>query len=121
MSSRLITVLSLTSTSALGCIICWLALTPQDWPELSPSLPHDKLAHTAAFAALVLPSAVLRPRFLWWTLPLATALGVGIELVQPLVGRSQESMDVVADFIGLGLGAALGLLIRWFLKRIPGF
>lgn len=117
MSSRLITVLALASTAALGGVICWLTLTPQDWSERSTSLPADKLAHIAAFAALVLPSAILRPSFLWWTIPLAAALGVGIEVVQPLVGRSQEGMDVVADFIGLGLGAIFGLLIRWYLKR----
>ena len=114
---RTVTAIAAAATLALGIAISWLTLTPQDLPDLGPTLPVDKLAHVAAFAALILPSAILRPRFLWWTFPLAALLGCSIELIQPYVGRSQEWMDVVADCVGLILGTGLGLMIRRFLKR----
>lgn len=113
---RTVTALAVTATLTLGTAVTWLTLTPQDLPKVD-TLPIDKLAHVAAFTALIMPSAILRPRFLWWTFPLAALLGFSIELIQPYVGRSQEWMDVVADCAGLILGTALGLLIRRILKR----
>ena len=113
---RTVTALAVLATVALGLSVSWLTLTPQDLPKVD-TLPVDKLAHVAAFAALILPSAILRPRFLWWTFPLAALLGFSIELIQPYVGRSQEWMDVVADCVGLLVGTGLGLVIRRFLKR----
>ena len=96
---RTVTAFALLATIVLAAVISWLTLTPQDLPKAN-DLPIDKLAHAVAFAALILPSAVLRPRFLWWTFPLAAILGLGIELVQPYVGSSQEWIDVVADLAG---------------------
>lgn len=114
--ARLISIFALTTTAALAALICWLTLTPQDLPKVQ-SLPTDKLAHILAFAALIAPVAVLRPRFLWWILPLAALLGFGIELVQPWVGRHREWADGGADLIGLLAGTIAGLLVRRFLKR----
>ena len=113
---RTVTALAVAATIALGTAIIWLTLTPQDLPKID-TLPVDKLAHVAGFTALILPSAIMRPRFLWWTLPLAALLGFSIELIQPYVGRSQEWMDAVADCVGLIVGTGLGLMIRRFLKR----
>ena len=113
---RTVTALAVTATVALGLSVSWLTLTPQDLPKVD-TLPVDKLAHVAAFTALILPSAILRPRFLRWTFPLAALLGFSIELIQPYVGRSREWMDVVADCIGLVVGTGLGLMMRRFLKR----
>ena len=113
---RTVTALAVTATFALGLAVSWLTLTPQDLPKFY-ALPIDKLAHVAAFTALILPSAILRPQFLWWTFPIAALLGFSIELIQPYVGRSQEWMDVVADGIGLIVGTGFGLMIRRFLKR----
>ena len=113
---RTVTALAVSATVALGLSVSWLTLTPQDLPKVD-TLPVDKLAHVAAFTALILPSAILRPGFLWWTFPLTALLGFSIELIQPYVGRSQEWMDVVADFVGLIVGTGLGLMIRRFLKR----
>ena len=113
---RTVTTIAVMATLTMGIAISWLTFTPQDLPKVD-TLPVDKLAHAAAFAALILPSSILRPRFLWWTFPLAALLGFGIELIQPYVGRSQEWMDVVADCVGLILGTGLGLMIRRFLKR----
>ena len=114
---RTVTAIAVTATLALGIVISWLTLTPQGLPDLGPTLAVDKLAHVAAFTALILPSAILRPRFLWWIFPLSALLGFSIELVQPYVGRLQEWMDVVADCVGLIVGTALGLMLRCFLKR----
>ena len=113
---RTVTAIAVTATFTLGLTISWLTLTPQNLPKVD-TLPVDKLAHVAAFTALILPSAILRPRFLWWIFPLAALFGFSIELIQPYVGRSQEWMDVVADCVGLLVGTGLGLVIRRFLKR----
>ena len=89
--------------------------TPQDLPKVN-DLPIDKLAH-AGLRCLILPSAVLRQ--LSGGPSLAALLGLGIELVQPYVGRSREWIDVVADLAGLLAGTGLGLMLRQFLKTGP--
>ena len=104
------------ATFGLGALICWLTLTPQSLPK-SSGYQLDKVAHFIAFAALILPTAVLRPRFLWWSLPLAAGLGIGIELIQPYFGRSKEWMDAVADLFGLAAGTVAGLILRQTFKH----
>lgn len=111
-----VTVLVIATTFASGITISWLTLMPQDLPDLEPNLPVDKFAHVAAFTAFILPSAILRPRFLWWIFPIAALLGFTIEVIQPHVGRSLDWMDVVANFVGLIIGIGLGLFIRWLSK-----
>ena len=110
------TALALVATLLLTGVICWLTLTPQAFQTPPSALPLDKVAHALAFGALIAPSAVLRPRYLWWTLPAAAALGFGIELIQPWVGRSREWADAGADLVGLALGTVFGLMLRRFLK-----
>ena len=104
------------ATFGLGALICWLTLTPQSLPK-SSDYQLDKVAHFIAFAALILPTAVLRPAFLWWCLPLAAGLGIGIEVIQPYFDRSKEWMDTVADLFGLAAGTGVGLILRQTLKH----
>ncbi len=44
-------------------------------------------------------------------LVIGTAIGFGIELIQPLAGRSREFTDLCADLLGLLVGLAFGLLV----------
>ena len=72
-----------------------------------------------AFAALIFPGALLYLRSLIWLIPAALFFGAVIEFVQPLVGRSAELADFVADVIGVVCGIILALSMRrwWFRPR----
>ncbi len=50
-------------------------------------------------------------RAIIYTLSYGTALGLVIELLQPHFGRSQEWLDLAADFMGLVVGIAFALLL----------
>lgn len=100
--------LLLTALLALGIAFGTLMPTGLNAPPLPGG---DKLHHLLGFAALVLPGIALMPR---WTLAfLAFGLGLGalIEVIQPSVGRARELADLIADALGLGLGAAAGLTL----------
>ncbi len=98
----------------LATIIAVLTLSPQvSMPVAAHGL--DKLYHLAAFAALVFPTAMLRPR--WWRSVsiLAILYGGIIEIVQPVFGRSAEMSDLLADGLGVMIGILLGLAARQLL------
>jgi hypothetical protein len=111
--------LSWALTTLLAMAILGLTLSPPMTLPLPDTgfLQVDKLYHIAAFAALMLPAAILNPRSLRWILPAGLALGLAIELIQPQVGRDASAFDFLADAIGLALGAALGLSLRRYLTR----
>ena len=80
-------------------------LTPvETLPNVSGS---DKLYHLISFASLTLLIAIIRPNSMWIILCLSIAFGSAIELLQPLVNRSCEMVDFLAD----GVGAILGFLV----------
>lgn len=102
--------LALILTALIALAICAATLAP---PTGLPSVPgSDKMHHVLAFLMLALPAALVSPRLLWGVVPLAALFGAGIELVQPLVGRSAELADWQADMAGLLIGTALGLSAR---------
>ena len=73
----------------------------------------DKAAHLIAFALLAFPlNMAARPR--WFLLNTGFVLfGGAIELIQPLVGRHGEWLDLGADMLGVvvGMTVARGLYI----------
>ena len=79
---------------------------------------NDKVQHILAYAALgFLPAIHERRRTLAVLLVLAAALGVLLEygqLYSP--GRSFDVYDMLADAIGIVIGAAIGLSLRPFLN-----
>ena len=109
--------LALASTACLAVTIGWLTLTPSQ-PHTPPfvTLP-DKAYHAIAFAALILPSAVLAVQSLPWILGAGLAYGGLIELIQPQVGRSAEIGDMVANMAGLAAGLAIGWCLRRLFRR----
>ncbi len=113
--------LSWALTALLAVTILGLTLSPPVRLPLQDLglLQIDKLYHIAAFAALILPAAILDPRGLRWVLPAGLALGLAIEIIQPNVGREASAFDFLADALGLALGAALGLALRRFRTRSP--
>lgn len=97
-------------TVALAAAIAYLTLVPR--PPSPVQFPHvDKLYHALAFAALVFPTTILRPR--WWGRMAVLAIGYGalIELVQPLFGRDAEWLDLVFDGLGVAVGTLSGVLL----------
>ena len=107
--------LALLATVLLTAAIAYLTLTPAR-PEASAGLLSDKAYHVIAFASLIFPGTLLYLRSLIWLIPAALVFGAAIELVQPLVGRSAEVADFVADIVGVACGLILGLIMRrlWF-------
>ncbi len=72
-----------------------------------PDAPgSDKLHHFVAYAAIVFPVCVVRPRAALWMVPLAVAYGGMIEAIQPTFGRTADLGDVVANTTGALIGAA---------------
>ena len=110
--------LALLATALFAAVIAYLTLTPPR-PEALDGLLSDKAYHVIAFAALIFPGALLYLRSLIWLIPAALVFGAAIELVQPLVGRSAEMADFVADVVGVACGLKLGLILRrrWFQPR----
>jgi VanZ family protein len=97
-------------------VIAVATLMPQDHLPQGPA-GLDKAFHALAFAALVLPAALLRPDRLPVVMLLAFAYGGLIEPIQPLVGRSAEWADLLADAFGVMAGAGIGLALRRGLLR----
>ena len=103
-------------TAALALVILALTLSPRPI-VLADFNQADKLYHLAAFAALIMPTALWRPHRIAWTIAAGLILGLGIEIIQPHVGREGSALDFLADALGLALGAACGWLLRRLLAR----
>lgn len=97
----------------LWMVVSYLALTPS--PKQGPDLGWDKLNHTSAFVALAFAAwlgfaQAQRSQRLWMLVLLA--YGGGIEILQLYVpGRSCEWGDLLADAVGITVGASLGIFI----------
>jgi VanZ family protein len=93
-------------TLAILFVITGLSLFPL--PEL-PDMPgNDKSGHLIAYATLMLPVAIRRPKhWLLYGLFFIAYSGV-IELIQPFVNRYGEWLDLLANVTGLLLGAVIG-------------
>lgn len=88
-------------------------------PSAAGSIPHaDKVVHAAIFAAPALLGVLggLRP----WLVALVLAVHAPVsELVQHALipGRFGDPLDLLADWVGVGIGLALGL---WLARRWRG-
>ena len=91
--------------------LTWASLQPPGTALGDPN-PFDKLYHLAAYACVAGPLGLAWPRKAWVWLGVLLAWGIGIEMLQPLVGREGSLEDVAANLAGLGLGAGVGWGIR---------
>lgn len=115
MTSRTADRLALVATALVLAVLLAATLSPP--MNLEGNLPgNDKLHHFLGFAALTFPLCARNPRAAFWLVPVAVVLGGAIELIQPLVGRTAEWGDFVADGAGALAGAGLGWAI-WRLRR----
>ena len=99
---------------ALVLTICWLAFDPK--PPPAADTGHDKLSHAIAFLVLAVCAVRAHPaQPLHRLFGALLAFGALIEVVQSRIpGRSAEWADLLADAIGIALGALLAL---WWLRR----
>jgi len=83
------------------------------WPVAHlPSVPGtDKTHHFIAYAALMLPTALRKPKH-WLIITFAfLAFSGAIELIQPYVNRYGEWLDMAANSFGLIFGFILAKII----------
>lgn len=91
-------------------LITVLSLTPiSELPDVPGS---DKGHHLIAYFTLALPAALHGGRRWFLLMPMFLLWSGAIELIQPLVNRHSEWLDLAANCSGLGLGAITGYLIR---------
>ena len=95
-------------------LAAYLLIAPQVGPP--PVIPfQDKLAHMVVFAALPSPAVLALPRkYLWFWVAHMGALGLGIEIVQPMAenGRTGSMWDFLVDLAGIALAVGIGRAIR---------
>jgi VanZ family protein len=82
------------------------------------SLPVDKILHFSGYCILAIVFVLgLRPRLFVPALIGLIAVGVGIEYLQPLNGRTFDWSDAAANTLGVAIGGAVGLLVRAVRRR----
>ncbi len=76
------------------------------WPVSQlPNVPGtDKTHHFIAYAALILPTALRKPKYYLVLVLLFIAFSGAIELIQPYVNRYGEWLDMAANTLGLVCG-----------------
>jgi len=105
---------------ALWCsvVVYFSLLAPAELPELFRSI-KDLFLHFVAYgvAAFLLTMGSRSPRGPWKPAVVSFVLGVGLEILQPIValGRTFSYLDMVANTVGLIFGMLLALR---FGKRI---
>ena len=86
-------------------------------PVTVPDVPGgDKTLHLAAYAALMFPAGLRRPKHLPLLFLFFIFYSGMIELIQPYVNRRGEWLDLAANALGL----ACGLLLAGLLRRLTG-
>lgn len=118
--------------AAWACVAAAIVLSLAPRSSTDPATPADKLAHLSGYAVMALcflAAAVWAPvrgRGRWPDMPgrvVAAVIGFSLcmELVQPLVGRTADIADGVANALGAALGWALWSALRRRLEgRSPG-
>jgi VanZ family protein len=105
-----ITLLTLAAITALSL-----------WPlEFLPSVPgSDKTHHFIAYAGLMLPTALRKPKY-WLLIGLFFIGWSGaIEILQPYVNRYGEWLDLAANTAGIVCGLLIAQMINHFYPAIP--
>lgn len=100
----------------LGLTITYLSLSPIQ--EL-PSVPGtDKTHHFIAYAALMFPIALRKPKH--WKIYGAVLIGYSgvIELIQPYMNRHGEWLDMLANTSGVIIGIFLATLVNFLVNQI---
>jgi hypothetical protein len=94
-----------------------LMLGPFGGAEASSGV-SDKVAHFLVFGLILWSFGVLFPRLpRLWAAVAAVALGGAVEVVQGMVGRDADWLDLAADAAGIAVALALWVVWRGFRPR----
>ena len=102
----------ISSTLFILMMITILSLRPL---QMLPPVPgSDKTHHFIAYATLIFPTALRKPKY--WQIIVLLFIGWSgaIELIQPYVNRYGELQDLAANIIGLVCGYLLVQIVNWF-------
>ena len=102
----------ISSTLFILMMITILSLRPL---QMLPPVPgSDKTHHFVAYATLIFPTALRKPKY--WQIIVLLFIGWSgaIELIQPYVNRYGELQDLAANIIGLVCGYLLVQIVNWF-------
>lgn len=115
--SRKIHRLAFAAFVAASLFTLWRAVLPDDGGF--DLIPWDKAKHFIAFYVLTALAVAALPASRFWRIgAVILAFGIGIEMVQALVGRDAAFGDVVAD--ACGIAALFGpIVLRSMTKRTP--
>ncbi len=89
------------------------------WPlDKLPSVPGtDKTHHIIAYAILMFPTALRKPdRWMFFGLFFIAYSGI-IELLQPLVNRYGDWLDIAANTTGIVCGLIVAELVRYIFEH----
>ena len=89
------------------------------WPAAYlPEVPGtDKIHHFIAYAALMLPTALRKPKYIIAISVAFIVFSGAIELIQPYVNRYGEWLDMAANTIGVFFGWLLAQLLLRFTSK----
>ena len=96
-------------------VITILSLIPLE--ELPPIPSNDKTHHFIAYATLMFPTAIRKPKHTSKIVLFFICWSGAIELLQPYVNRYAEWQDLLANIIGLIFGWLLAKSIESFLNK----
>lgn len=101
----------------ISITVFWLTLITilSLWPlkQLPPIPGSDKTHHFVAYALLMLPTALRKPKYGIIICLFFIVWSGGIELLQPFVNRYREFQDLAANIIGLIFGLLIAKLLDW--------
>lgn len=101
----------LCAALAVAAVLLVGAFVPARQLRAVTTLP-DSLLHLVGATLLTFLLVLARPAR-WRTLSLAVLSGgLLVEVLQPVVGRGAEGLDIAADVTGVIIGACLALILR---------
>lgn len=102
-------------TVVLAALIRLTTLIPAQ--QLPDAPGTDKLHHVVAFGLLGLPMSFAKPQHFWKYALYEIMFGIFIEIAQPVFYRNDELRNMLADFIGVVIGCAIGVGLRKLIGR----
>ena len=105
----------LAITAVILVLITAGSLFPADYLPKTPG--SDKTHHFIGYCALMLPTALRRPKY-WLIIALGVITWSGvIELIQPHVNRYGEWLDLAANSGGVLIAILLSYCLLWFTDK----
>ena len=101
-----------------GQIYRWFTFEYQLVPDLFRRLTAEQIGNLVMYLPLGLLYPLFHPGSSWRRITAAgVGTSVGIELLQPVFGRSFDSNDIILNGIGVMLSAAVFCLLRRLICR----